>query len=116
MRKTLLLTGFGFSSTLALLIGAAPAGAAGSVMDHDGTYQVNADITPGYYTTHAADGPCTWARLSATGAVLSSGQGGNPTLTVRIPATDARFTTSGCGVWSIEGGQPNLPGTGSAGN
>ncbi|WP_067544093.1 hypothetical protein [Nocardia crassostreae] len=117
MRKTLWLTGFGLAAT-ALLSTAGPAAAAASVMEHDGPYQVNTEISAGYYTTHTAAPGCEWARFTAGGDIIEQGKGGNGTVTVRIPATDAVFSTSGCGTWTIEGDQrqPTGPSTGSFGS
>lgn len=117
MRNSLWLTGFGIAAA-AVIGGAGPAAAAPSIMDHDGPYTVNTDISAGYYTTHDAAGDCEWVRLDTDGAIIERGNGGNGTVTVRIPATDTTFATSHCGTWQIEGGsrQPTGPGgTGSLG-
>ncbi|MEV6280516.1 hypothetical protein [Nocardia sp. NPDC051832] len=114
MRKNVWLNGFGLAAA-ATLYSAATAVAAPLTMDHDGVYQVGVDISPGYYTTTTASPGCSWARLTGSGDVLESG---SHTRQVRIPATDTAFSTTGCGVWNVDGGQrqPNGPGTGSFGS
>ncbi|RJO72248.1 hypothetical protein D5S18_24130 [Nocardia panacis] len=111
MRKSLSLTGFGLVAAT-LLGGAGAAQAAPTVLDHDGTYGVGADIAPGDYVTYSASGLCAWARLTAYGDVIESGNGASGTLRIRIASTDAAFSTTGCGVWRTE--NANRPSTGSA--
>jgi hypothetical protein len=75
---------------------ASPAGEFG-----DGTYQVGVHIRPGTYRADGS-GTCYWARLSnfthdGVNGVITNGN--NPT-TIEISASDAGFTTFGCGTWS----------------
>jgi hypothetical protein len=67
----------------------------------DGTYQVGVHIKPGTYSADG-QGTCYWARLSnfshaGVGGVITNGN--NPT-TIEIAASDAGFTTFGCGTWT----------------
>ncbi|MEV6071678.1 hypothetical protein AB0L82_34490 [Nocardia sp. NPDC052001] len=116
MRNSLWLTGFGIAA-VAAIGSSGVASAAASVIEQDGPYAVNTDISAGYYTTHNAAPDCQWARLGVDGVIIERGDGGNGTVTVRVPATDTTFATSHCGTWQIEGGsrQPTGPGTGSLG-
>ncbi|QIS09213.1 hypothetical protein [Nocardia arthritidis] len=113
MRKSLWLTGFGVAAVLA---SAGPAAAAPTIMDHDGTYVVGTDITPGDYVTYSATGSCVWARLTSYGDVLESGNGGSGTQRIRIAAGDGAFSSTGCGVWRTENANRTGSGTGSAGS
>ena len=67
----------------------------------DGTYQVGVHIRPGTYSADGT-GTCYWARLSnfshaGVGGIITNGN--NPT-TIEIAASDAGFTTFGCGTWT----------------
>ncbi|WP_327143897.1 hypothetical protein [Nocardia sp. NBC_01327] len=104
MRNSLWLTGFGVAAA-AVLGTAGTASAAGSVMDHDGPYTVNTDISAGYYTTHNPAPDCQWVRLGADGDIIERGDGGNGNQTVRITSQDTTFATSHCGTWAIDGGR-----------
>lgn len=72
----------------------------------DGTWAVGIDIAAGTYHTAGGIG-CQWARLSAFGAVATSGviasdhpQGA---ATVVIAPTDVGFSTRRCGTWTKTG-------------
>ena len=66
----------------------------------DGTYGVGLHIEPGTYRA-SGDETCYWARLSdfsheLTGIITN----GNSPTTIEIAASDAGFTTFGCGTWT----------------
>ena len=69
----------------------------------DGTFQIGVHIEPG---TYRADGDpdelCYWARLSSFSHAGIDGiitNGNNPTV-IEIAASDAGFTSFGCGTWT----------------
>ena len=67
-----------------------------------GTYVVGMDIAPGIYRSSAA-GQCSWARLGSFGgkakdAIETGSAVGRQQVT--IVATDAGFTSEGCGTWT----------------
>jgi hypothetical protein len=70
----------------------------------EGTYIVGTDIRPGTYEADASDG-CYWARIKGFKGTLSEiiandfSDSGNSI--VRIRESDAGFTTSGCGTWTL---------------
>ena len=76
----------------------APASAAAEF--DDGTYSVGQHIQPGTYRADGS-GTCYWARLSDFSHDLNGiiANGNNPT-TIEIAASDAGFTTLGCGTWT----------------
>jgi hypothetical protein len=70
----------------------------------DGTYIVGLDLDPGVYVAAGGES-CEWARLSGfaatTDEVLESGAVARDALArVEIEATDAGFTSGGCGTWT----------------
>jgi hypothetical protein len=70
----------------------------------DGTYEVGVDIAPGTYKTSGGNG-CYYARLSSLDGDLQSiitNQIANGPAAITILDTDKGFTTSRCGVWSIQ--------------
>ena len=72
-------------------------------MSADGTYRVGVDIAPGIYHTSGGSDFCYWERTSGFGGTLDEVIAnditeGGPT-TVEIKASDAGFTTNGCGTW-----------------
>jgi hypothetical protein len=66
----------------------------------DGTYGVGTHIEPGTYRADGS-GTCYWARLSDFSHELDGiiTNGNSPT-TIEIAASDAGFTTRGCGTWT----------------
>lgn len=73
-----------------------------SHIDHDGTYIVGTDISPGKWRSSGGDGICYWARVSAftgtLGAIIANGLPDGRTI-VTIRSTDKGFVTTGCGSW-----------------
>ena len=75
---------------------------ASSTEFREGTYIVGVDVVPGSYVASEAEN-CYWARLAGFGGLdgerleeeLTSGD--QPIVT--ITATDAGFTSNGCGTW-----------------
>ena len=67
-----------------------------------GTYFIDMDVAPGVYRSSAA-GQCSWARLGSFGgkakdAIETGSAVGRQQVT--IVATDAGFTSEGCGTWT----------------
>lgn len=67
----------------------------------DGTFKVGVHITPGRYRAAGGGGSCYWARFSdfthELDGVIANGL--EPAV-VEIAASDAGFTSIGCGTWS----------------
>jgi hypothetical protein len=66
-----------------------------------GTYQVGTHIAPGTYQADGSAGSCYWERLSnfsrkGIDGIIANDFGST---VVTIAATDAGFSSSGCGVW-----------------
>lgn len=72
-------------------------------MDHDGTYAVGTDITPGTYTSAGPvdGGACYWKRSGGpTGTdILDNAMSKQPQI-VQIQASDTSFKTTGCQPWA----------------
>jgi hypothetical protein len=72
----------------------------------DGTWAVGIDIAPGTYHSPGGVG-CQWERLSAFGAVGTTGviarDRPRNAPTVTIASTDMGFSTSHCGTWTQVG-------------
>ncbi|GII59787.1 hypothetical protein Pth03_81760 [Planotetraspora thailandica] len=67
----------------------------------EGDQKVGADVQPGRYRTYDRDvKDCSWKRTAGgqtvSSATVPAASGG---VTVTIRATDARFTSTGCGLW-----------------
>jgi len=78
-----------------------PAPAPKTTIDHDGTYAVGSDITPGTYSTAGpvGNGTCYWKRLgNPDGALLDNALSKKPQV-VQIQPTDKAFKTTGCQPW-----------------
>lgn len=73
-----------------------------SSIDKDGTYEVGVDILPGTYDAGApGDGTtCYWKRVGSDGKLLDNALT-KKAASVRIEATDARFTTNDCQTWQL---------------
>ncbi len=76
----------------------------------DGTYVVGSQVAAGRYETVNAIGSgglCYWERLSGfsgnPGEILANGIASYGRVIVDILATDAGFTSSGCGSWTKVG-------------
>jgi hypothetical protein len=75
-----------------------------TTMDHDGTFAVGTDITPGIYTSAGplGDGACYWKRLGpdvdGKPALVDNAMSKKPQV-VRIDPTDTSFKTDGCQPW-----------------
>lgn len=71
----------------------------------DGTYVVGEDIEPGRYSAPGGE-LCYWERLSGFGGtfdeIIANNISEGPA-TVEIAASDAGFTTNGCGTWTPAG-------------
>ena len=70
----------------------------------EGTQIVGADIAPGVYRATGGGTSCRWERLRGFGGgldeVIANGAGGGPHV-VEIAASDAGFSSSGCGDWEL---------------
>lgn len=69
----------------------------------DGTYQVGKDIQPGTYRTRVGSPGCYYARLKGFGGTVDDIIANNDTdapAIVTIAASDAGFTSDGCGTWT----------------
>jgi hypothetical protein len=73
-------------------------------IDHDGTYIVGTDITPGSWRSTGGEN-CYWVRLrafdGAPGAVIENDftDGPSEPISLSIRSTDAGFHTENCGTW-----------------
>lgn len=71
----------------------------------DGDHMVGTDIQAGTYRLRTPAGLCYWERLSGFGGtfeeIIANGSGSGY-LTVSIAATDAGFSSSGCGHWTAD--------------
>src|SRR5581483_3114553 len=72
----------------------------------DGTFVVGSDIRPGTYRASRPSSFCYWERLSGFGGTLdeiiaNEASSSGPEL-VTIAASDAGFTSRGCGGWSAD--------------
>jgi hypothetical protein len=78
----------------------------GTTIPGDGTYRVGVDIQPGVYTSQGGS-TCYWARLAGLSGssddVIANNLQSGPQV-VQIAPTDAAFTTSRCGTWSLASG------------
>jgi hypothetical protein len=90
----------------------APPPAPKTTMDHDGTYTVGTDITPGTYSTAGpvGNGTCYWKRMgNPDGALIDNALSKKPQV-VQIEPTDKAFKTDGCQPWQNTDGDGNAPG------
>jgi hypothetical protein len=73
----------------------------------DGVHRVGIDIRAGTYRGNTQGDTCYWARLSAldggTSSIIASDIVEEGTVTLTIPATDAGFESTGCGIWTRVG-------------
>ena len=73
-----------------------------TAIDHDGTFEVGTQITPGVYASAGpAEGTkCYWRRIGADNATLNNALSSQPQV-VLIEATDIAFKTRGCQPWQL---------------
>ena len=72
-------------------------------MDHDGTYAVGTDITPGTYSSAGpvGNGTCYWKRMgNPDGNLIDNALSKKPQV-VQIDPTDKAFKTTGCQSWQL---------------
>jgi hypothetical protein len=80
---------------------ATPAGGPKTTIDHDGVFNVGADIVPGTYTSAGpvGTGVCYWKRLGDDAKQpIDNAMSKKPQI-VRIEPTDKTFKTDGCQAW-----------------
>ncbi len=73
-----------------------------TAMDHDGTYAVGADITPGTYSSPGpvTDSTCYWKRVGSDGNTVDNAMTKKAQV-VQIDASDKSFKTTGCQAWQM---------------
>ncbi|HET7073183.1 MAG TPA: hypothetical protein VFI55_03755 [Mycobacterium sp.] len=97
-----------------------PSPAPKTTMDHDGTYAVGTDITPGTYSSAGpvGNGTCYWKRIgNPDGNLIDNALSKKPQV-VQIDPTDKAFKTTGCQPWqpTSDAPPPTVPGPAAGAN
>ncbi len=82
----------------------APAPAPKTIIDHDGTYKVGADIVAGTYSSAGpvGSGTCYWKRMSGPdGTEVADNAISKKPQVVQIDPADKAFKTDGCQPWQL---------------